>query len=117
MPSDRWTDETLALVMSTLGESTGDEPAYWREEAEDVLTALADAGLLAEPGGETREEWSTEPSLHPRRWVASWPPAPEIATTDQADPEKAMRDYARGIRNGVKIVRRTVHYGPWREAQ
>jgi len=98
----------------------GDDDArdlFNAHRAEAVRSALADAGQIVVPGSETRDEWSTEPSLHPRRWVATWPPPPEIVTTDQADPEKAMRDYARGIRNGAKIVRRTVHVGPWREEQ
>jgi hypothetical protein len=48
--SDRWTDETLALVVETLYEGDG-MPA--RDKARDVLNALADAGLLVEPCGET----------------------------------------------------------------
>ena len=105
MPSDRWTDETLALVMSTLGESTGDEPAYWREEAEDVLTALADAGLLADPAGETREEWSTTLTIADGGG----------GTTTECGARDWLEIDTQRWRKPSTLVRRTVHVGSWRD--
>ena len=47
--SDRWTAETEELVREHAG--------VYQVNAEAILTALADAGLLLPPGGETRQEW------------------------------------------------------------
>jgi len=68
--TDRWTVETEELVARAVGSRFGDgwlehwEPgtvawdSWWaqcREEAQRILTALADAGLLLAPGGETQD--------------------------------------------------------------
>ena len=99
--SARWTDETLALVVETLYEADGMPD---RDKAADVLTALADAGLLTEPGGETREEWanlSSNGTLIIRRGRGEGCRA------------NALED---ATRFGSVAARRTVHIGPWREA-
>lgn len=90
--------------------TSGTWEALTAHRAAMVVDALA--GRLLPDGGETREEWSTEPSLHPRRYVTTDAALPDIVCT-VPDAQRAMRDYARGIRNGAKIVRRIVRIGPW----
>jgi hypothetical protein len=51
--TDRWTAETEELVARAINDARHD----YADAADLVLTALADAGLLMPPGGETREEW------------------------------------------------------------
>ena len=53
MADERWTAETRELVEQVFGGVEFDL-------TDEVLTALADAGLLLPPGGETREEWGTK---------------------------------------------------------
>ena len=56
--SDRWTAETEELVTDTLMQGYGrliGRPGITHETGR-LLTALADAGLLLPPGGETRHE-------------------------------------------------------------
>lgn len=57
--SARWTDETEELVAQayadTLADDGEDVVDAYRSDAVQILTALADAGLLLPPGGETRE--------------------------------------------------------------
>lgn len=49
MTGPRWTDQTAEIVLEAINEcDLGDDYAT------AILTALADAGLLVEPGGETR---------------------------------------------------------------
>ena len=101
--NDRWTDETRELVADAIANAdslTGTiGPAVLA-----VLTALADAGLLTEPGGETREEWanlSSNGTLIIRRGRGEGCRA------------NALED---ATRFGSVAARRTVHIGPWREA-
>ena len=82
MVSDRWTTETEELVARAIyGRRTGtnvdgftdwdwdnaplsaDARRAWRARAGQILTALADAGLLLAPGGETREEIEGPPEV------------------------------------------------------
>lgn len=60
MNDPRWTAETEELVAAELRGLVGmtflDSDADNR--AEQILQALADAGLLVQPGGETRDEWA-----------------------------------------------------------
>ena len=102
--TDRWTAETEELVARAVyGRRTGtnvdgftdwdwdnaplsaDARRAWRTRAAGVLTALADAGLLLPPGGETRRQrgrgvatagyermatWWPDGSIHYGPWVA-----------------------------------------------
>jgi hypothetical protein len=52
MSEPRWADETQALVAKVLAPHW-----YDQRDAQAVLAALADAGLLIPPGGEVRECW------------------------------------------------------------
>jgi hypothetical protein len=61
--TDRWTAETEELVARAIFEPGGRVPV---DAPERVLTALADAGLLLAPGGETREEWGVIEQIGPR---------------------------------------------------
>lgn len=47
---EQWTAGTLALVKRVIAD---DESLTFEDEANAILTALADAGLLVQPGGET----------------------------------------------------------------
>ena len=96
----RWSDETEALVaMHTTGDPQDRAPAR------DVLTALADAGLLAEPGGETREEWAVE---FQRIGIV------ECGSEDQARHFVATGD--NGITGApVRLLRRLLVTPPWRD--
>ena len=102
MPDPRWTDETERLI--------NDVARRWLLMSEPmnpgalVLTALADAGLLVEPGGESYEQIEVQtPGL---RYPVS-------------DLASAWRQYGESKARGsdVSIVTRTVHAGPWREVQ
>lgn len=53
MSTDR---DPQQLIAEALGRATGDQPEFWLAEAAGVVTVLRSAGLLLEPGGETRTE-------------------------------------------------------------
>jgi len=64
--NDRWTEETEQLVADVLDRWTEDSRTYYaggffpndRDNAtEAVLAALAEAGLLLQPGGQTATQW------------------------------------------------------------
>ena len=58
--AERWTPETAKLAETAIDEwfeQWNGDPEPNREVAHVVLAALADAGLLLPPGGETREQW------------------------------------------------------------
>lgn len=103
MADPRWTDETLALVMNALYEADGMPD---RDKARDVLAALADAGLLVEPGSETREEWSTTETVADGGGVT--PDEDRARQWLHIDVDRWYKD--------SKLVHRTVRTGPWREA-
>jgi hypothetical protein len=94
MASDRWTDEAEQLVAAQLLSSAAGNPVTL------ILTALADAGLLAEPGGETREQWAV---IDDDGYESC---------EDRAHAERQRRLY---YADRGHVVRRTVVEGPWRE--
>lgn len=115
MSTARWTDETLELVASNMphpqggswSRMTADERALWYDRAGVVLFLLADAGLLLEPGGETRTEWGC-------RHFA------DQQTTRLAGDESYVQRHVATLReNGHSeacVMSRTVYTGPWRPA-
>ena len=75
---------------------------------DEILAALTAAGLLMEPGGETRAEWG----LHLiDNYVLSYP---YWNTRVPAGLERAQRIAAGRTHHGT-VVCRTVHTGQWRE--
>lgn len=126
MSSERWSDETRDMLAGALytqnaldsgypegygwDEIGEDERDDWRRMTDGGLTALADAGLLVEPGGETREEWGVRyPDLHAEPVNMSdhyGPPGDEAQARRTAEHDPART-----------LLRRTVRTSPWREAQ
>jgi len=104
MGSDRWTAETEEMVARTLvaaGSDSYRERLVASRHARLILIALADAGLLLPPGGETREEIEVQTAA--LRYPCG-------------DTERAWLRFGELMAKGwgpVEIVKRTVHIGPW----
>jgi len=107
--TDRWTAETEALVADAVHDLTGcdcsSSSETSRSDARTILTALADAGLLPAPGGETREEWGV---VHKVFGIDG----PIVARADMPDANEDLASRL-GRASGLPLVRRTVHVGPW----
>jgi hypothetical protein len=123
MSDERWTDETETLVEDILdrfvvgsGYMAAPFMANDRDNAtEQILTRLADAGLLLPPGGEVREEWAVrvDEPVSGRSEVRG-------AIVTHFGEEKSRR--CREVWAGWTPLNRTVttwpdgtvHTGPWR---
>jgi len=92
--SERWSAETEERVEAII-----DDCACVGGGAQRVLEALADAGLLLPPGGETREEWGALD----HGVIVDW-------NEDQA---RANVAWLRETDPDAKVMRRTVHTTPW----
>lgn len=86
--------------------------AAYRQDARAVVASIWATGRLLPGGGETRTEWSAEPSIMPRYVTGPIESDREIVCP-MRDPERAMRDYLRDMRAQPALVRRTVYTGPW----
>lgn len=115
----RWTEETADLVANAIhrGERHYDSWEACRTEnrhgrvTRHVLAALADAGLLLLPGGETREEWGVRHlNLETTQWEMH-----ERASRKEA--ERSFEYYAQVWGHHTRLMSRTVHTGPWREVE
>ena len=95
----RWTAETEELVALAM---------YLDEGPRAILTALADAGLLLPPGGETRQEWGVADVAD--RPDEVWPVESEDRARTRAARLNAVEAYP-----AARLYRRTitVHTGPW----
>lgn len=118
---ERYDPATVELVARALPFAL---PSASRGVARHVLNALADAGLLLPPGGETREEWGA------RVWADGHrDQAEDCARSNRAAAEGTVDSHARRraanppeddlvsrrwMGNAV-LIRRTVHVGPWTE--
>lgn len=125
MSEPRWTNETVEAVALAMAKHHLDpnwtdadrhsrcvcerwvegemEPSWDDHMAEVALAALADAGLLVEPGGETRTVYAV-------RWSDS-------AYLIPVSEERARREVEQHAPTGARLMSRTIHTGPWREAQ
>jgi hypothetical protein len=76
--NQRWTDETEQLVVEAHRVLRAHPvlPEYEKTWARTVLTALADAGLLVEPGGESGPSFGQTPG-----W---WPSEDPLLISDDA---------------------------------
>lgn len=105
----RWTDETEQCVIASLDESLGEAN---RDRARDILAALAAAGVLVEPGGETREEWAYRSHWRDGTDHDMWCTSEETARFMAAQP----------VSNPVTVrsrslIHRTIYVGPAEAAQ
>jgi hypothetical protein len=108
----RWTDETEQLVADAYAVTLGDgddDHSSWLPDAKAILTALADAGLLVEPGGEAREEWGI-------RFTKYHESIRPLRTRAEAEAEILERT-TRGYTYPGSPVHRTVHTGSWRAVE
>ncbi len=112
--TDRWRAETEELVAGGIHRGSRQcvldlddclAEGSHRREVREVLTALADAGLLLAPGGETREEWGV---VHKVFGIDG----PIVARADMPDANADLASRL-GRTSGLPLVRRTVHVGPW----
>ena len=106
--TDRWTAETEELVAQAVDRHWRDsyeDPGSDQTPAQVILAALADAGLLLAPGGETREEWGV---VHKVFGIDG----PIVARADMPDANEDLASRL-GRASGLPLVRRTVHVGPW----
>lgn len=119
-PVPRWTTETEELVARALESPCVchfvDIGVGYQKAAEDptcprctlfgqtaaILTALADAGVLVAPGGETRQEIEVQDD-------ALRYPCGDMAAAWRQFGELKAKGY------DAHIVQRTIHIGPWRE--
>lgn len=123
MSDPRWTEETENLVAMELEDvlprdvgALPDEAFY--EDARKVLHALADAGLLVEPGSDMGEEWAV------RHRVVGETAVGGLRDGDMVQMAYSNRDAASAAfdllaevwAHHPRLLRRTVHTGPWREA-
>jgi hypothetical protein len=96
--ADRWTPETENLVAMELEDVLPQEVGALPDEAfyvdaRRILAALADAGLLLPPGGETRTRWASHGGA--------------LVWGTEAE---ARREVAEGK---GPLMRRAEHTGPW----
>lgn len=107
----RWTEQTRDLAGRAWHDvecgpncpDTCSSGVRYRHQADAVLTALAEAGLLLPPGGETREDFAIQ---HPGH-------SPILGRTERIT--DGMLAEALRHTPGTRKLRRTVHTGPWRE--
>ena len=109
----RWTDETRNLVAYEIAENRGawsnltdEEHGIFLQDADDVLTALADAGLLLPDGGETTQEWAV---------LSDSATATEQAMNGEDHARQILARYYTGDPTAY-VGRRSAHYGPWQPA-
>jgi hypothetical protein len=105
----RWTEETENIVAMELEDvlprevgALPDEAFY--VDARRVLAALAEAGLLLQPGGEVREEWGIE-----------WGEGHRLGTDhfrSLASSERIARQWV-AEDDKLTLVRRTIVALPW----
>ena len=130
--TDRWTAETEDLVVRKLfgrvnvnGSDMDWDTAPlsaaarrdWRKRAADILTALADAGLLLAPGGETRPIWRVH-NLTSSGSIVLWTlEAAQKAYADRAQPGAAWDPppdpYALETANRTVWPDGSEYVGPW----
>jgi len=116
--ADRWTPETENLVAMELEDVLPQEVGALPDEAfyvdaRRVLAALADAGLLLPPGGETRTKWGVKCARRGEDWVddggagATWTRGRAEAEIEylRARPDLEIRT--------TTLVRRAVTQTPW----
>lgn len=106
--AERWTPETEELAANAIFAWSDHEPAERRAEARSVLAALAEAGLLLPPGGETREEWGIQ---HPTLGVDG----PVVHYEGEAGTSEALARRMAAASGNLVLVRRTFHATRWSE--
>lgn len=123
--SDRWTAETEDLVAHTLtaaGSNSYRDRIEASRHARLILIALADAGLLLPPGGETREEWAAQiwaDGEDPAEGQIDQRPRREAEGVVEAHAKRRAQNppeadaTARRWFGNARLMIRTVHIGPW----
>lgn len=110
MSDPRWTDETVERVADVLRSYDEEHDVWlWEDLAIEALALLADAGLLIEPGGETRTEWTVETLIGPA--------ASPVTVGPMSEPV-ARATLARMLAAGdrARLMVRAVYDGRWTPA-
>lgn len=103
MSADRWTRETAGMLQDLLNNTAKDCGCGCGHDEDVILAALADAGLLVEPGGETQTEWGYRSAIHGQQYPCE----------DEAHARRHVKWLAEQGQPVGDIMRRTIHTGPW----